>query len=484
VVSALAELRTRTWLVVGALALLLALAPTATARSAQPVGMVTGTVTGNGAPVASALVTLTPVDRLGSATERAQRTFTDSQGVYAFRDLPAGWVKVAVRAPLGGDLVDTYWPQVHTFDDAGVLEITTGTTTADLDLPTGGSASGRVVEARTGAPVLGARVTATIVGDRASGRVGTIGPVGGPGQFSLTGLPPVPVELSVDLPPGSPFLPPVPGRPGADDSLRLDGGASTTDLTIGVRRSATISGTVLDDAGAPVVGADVRLVGCLPVCPRHGTSDTLGRYRLEAVAPGRGLAVVAQPAWGLLGPWYPSREATARVGDLEVEEGDVLESVDLALTRPAFVTLDVLGAGRVPPLPAIVRLTTAGRTFSQYFASPAVVAADPPAPDQPGAVPLRLNVGPVPAGEYSVSITMGVADIGYLPTRWVSDSGTLTTPTIRLGPGEQNSSVIRLTPPGGPPDVGAGVPGSPTPGDWPGLTRGFLDPRPWTDVSG
>ena len=267
-----------------------------------------------------------------------------------------------------------------------MIAVEAGTTRADLDLPAGGSASGQVVEARTGAPVVGARVTASIADDRASGSVGAIGTVGGPGQFSLTGLPPVPVELSVALPPGSPFLPPQ-ARPGAEESLRLDGGAITTDLTIGLRRSATISGTVRDDAGAPVVGADVRLVGCLPGCPRHATSDALGRYRLEGVAPGSGLAVVAQPAWGLLGPWYPSREATARVADLDVGEGDALESVDLALTRPAFVTLDVLGAGSAEPLPAIVRLTTTGRTYSQYFAS----RAGRHAPTRPPTRPRRTR---------------------------------------------------------------------------------------------
>jgi hypothetical protein len=377
VVSARAVLRTRTWLVGAALGLLLVPGTTATTSGAEPIGTLTGTVTGNGAPVASALVTLTPVDRLGSASGRAQRTFTDGQGRYAFPDLPEGRVKLQVRAPLGGDLVDTYWPADHTFDDAGVIEVEAGTTMADLDLPEGGSASGQVVEARTGSPVVGARVTASIADDRASGSVGAIGPAAGPGQFSLTGLPPVPVELSVALPPGSPFLPPAQDRPGTDDSLRLDGGAITTGLSIGLRRSATISGTVRDDAGAPVVGADVRLVGCLPGCPRHATSDALGRYRLEGVAPGSGLAVVAQPAWGLLGPWYPSREATARVADLDVREGDDLGSVDLALTRPAFVTLDVVGTGRAEPLPAIVRLTTTGRTYSQYFASRAVVHARP-----------------------------------------------------------------------------------------------------------
>jgi hypothetical protein len=102
---------------------------------------------------------------------------------------------------------------------------------------------------------------------------------------------------------------------------------------------------------------------------------------------------------------------------------------------------------------------------------------------------LRLSVGPVPPGEYSVSIALGVADIGYLPTRWVADTGTPATPTIRLAPGERNSSVIRLAAADGQPDVevpasGSPTPRSPTPGGWPGLSRGFLDPEPWADVTG
>ena len=236
--------------------------------------------------------------------------------------------------------------------------------------------------------------------------------------------------------------------------MRLDGGANTTGLTIGLLRAAVITGTVRDDAGAPVVGAEVRLVGCMPACPAHATQRRHGAGTGSTdVAPGSRLGVVAQPAWGLLGPWYPSREATARVTDLDVAEGEVVESVDLTLARPAFVSLDVVGAGRVDPLRAIVRLTTTGRTYSQYFNDrsvaeapapgiPATASTRPPA-DRP-ADSIRLVVGPVPPGEYSVSIDLGVADPGYLPSRWVSDSGTPSTPTIQLAAGEGNRSVVSL----------------------------------------
>lgn len=468
------------------------LGPATTATGDEPGGTLMGTVTGNGVALANTWVTLTPHDSRGRPSGRNQQTFTDATGHYEFPALPAGPVKLRARAPLGGTLVDTFWPQAYTLDSAPVLEVSTGTVRADLDLPEGGSAQGQVVEARTGLPVLGARVTATIAGDRSSGSVGTARPAAGPGRFSLGALPPVPVELAVSLPQDSPYLDIVAGRSGAGRSVRLDGGASTTGLTIGLLRSAVITGTVRDDAGAPVVGADVRLLGCTSTCPPHASTDVTGRYRLADVAPGARLSVVAQPAWGLLGPWYPSREATARVTDLSVGEGDVVESVDLTLTRPAFLSLDVLGADRVDPLRAIVRLTTAGRTYSQYFNDRSVAEhpstgdsgyVEDPAARRPPKDSIQLIVGPVPPGEYSVSIDLGVADPGYLPSRWVSDSGTPSGRTIRLAAGEGNWSAISLAPGDGESDIAVVPVGSNGPPGWPGLALGFLDPAGWLDPS-
>lgn len=461
------------------LGLLALLGPAPTAAGDQPGGTLTGTITGNGAALANTWVTLTPVDSRGRPTGPAQRTVTGATGRYEFPALPTGPVKLQARAPLAGTLVDTFWPRAYTLDSAQVLEVTPGTLRADLDLPEGGSAQGQVVEARTGLPVVGARVTAAIEGDPA--RVGTARAGTGPGRFWLGALPPVPVELSVWVPPGSPYLALVAGRSGIEPSVRLDGGASTTGLTIGLLRAAEITGTVRDDAGAPVVGAEVKLVGCLQACPAPARADAAGRYRLEGVAPGSRLSVVAQPAWGLLGPWYPSREATTRLtADLDVGEGEVVESVDLTLARPAFLSLDVVGAGRVDPLRAIVRLTTTGRTYSQYF-NDRSVAGSPASGDSADSI--RLVVGPVPPGEYSVSIDLGVADPGYLPSRWVSDSGTPSTPTIRLTAGEGNRSVISFASGDGGSDRAPAPAGSSLAPGWPGLALGFLDPTGWADPS-
>ena len=482
--------RARLALLTPFLAMLLVLGLSATASGTQPTANVAGTVTGDGATLANVWVTLTPVDARGSAIGPAQRTATDASGRYEFRGIAAGAAKVQAKAPLLGPLVDTYWPGAYSFDEAGVLEITAATTMANIDLPVGGSAQGQVVAAGTGGPVEGARVSATIASDPSSGSVGAALPGEGPGRFSLTGLPPVPLQLVVSLPPDSAYLAPSAGGSGTSRALRIDGGASTSDLTIGLRRAAAIIGTVRDDAGTPVAGADVRLMGCLPACPTHATTDVLGRYRLADVAPGTGLAVVAQPAFGLLGPWYPSREVTARLGDLEVAEGEVVDAADLTLTRPAFVSLDVRGVDLAEPVRAIVQLTTTGRTYSQYFAGRAIIMPGRssesgdvanPAADPPPADSIRLNVGPVPPGEYSVGIRFGVADAGYLPSRWVTDSGIPSGPMIRLAPGEENRSVASLAPrnQGLGETVELGDPDPPS--GWPGLAKGFLASPDWVD---
>ena len=482
--------RARLALLSPVLAMLLVLGLSATASGTEPTGSLSGTVTGGGATLANVWVTLTPVDAQGSAIGPAQRTATDASGRYEFRGLPAGTAKVQAKGPLLGTLVDTYWPGAYSFDEAGVLEVTAATTTASIDLPVGGSARGQVVAAGTGEPVEGARVSATIASDPSSGSVGATLPAEGPGQFSLTGLPPVPLQLLVALPPDSAYVASSADLSGASGALGIDGGASSSDLTIALRRAAAITGTVRDDAGTPVAGADVRLMGCLPACPPHATTDALGRYRLADVAPGTGLAVVAQPAWGLLGPWYPSREVTARLADLEVAEGEVVDVADLTLTRPAFVSLDVRGADLTEPVRAIVQLTTTGRTYSQYFAGRAIsVPGGPresseladPASGPPPADSIGLNVGPVPPGEYSLEIRLGVADAGYLPTRWVTDSGIPSGPTIRLAPGEENRSVVSLAPRGQGFDEAVVLADPDPPSGWPGLAQGFLARPDWVD---
>ncbi len=104
-----------------------------------------------------------------------------------------------------------------------------------------------------------------------------------------------------------------------------------------------------------------------------------------------------------------------------------------------------------------------------------------PAAGPPPADSIRLTVGPVPPGEYSLGVRLGAADAGYLPTRWVTDSGIPSGPTIRLAPGEENRSVVSLAPGGEVTGADVVPPEGDPPGGWPGLAPGFLSPTGWID---
>lgn len=465
-----------------------------TPASASLVGQLSGTVTGGGAVLPNVWVTLTPVTAKGDPSGTPTRTLTDESGTYAFPEIDDRAVKVQVRAPLFGQLVDTYWPGVHSFAQAGIIEISNWPVTADVDLPVGISVTGRVVDAQTGAPVPDARVSAVIAAAPLSRAVGAADQADGPGAFALSGLPPVPMQLRVRLPPGSSYLAAGPGAP--SEGVRIDGASSRADVVIGLRRGAEIRGTVRDDTGAPVAGALIKLVGCLPNCPLIATSSESGAYRLLDVSPGTRLGVVAWKGDELLRQWYPGRDNAARATDIALAAGEVLDEVDFALTRGAFVTVGVFGVDSGAPLPtAIVQLTSSDDPFERYFAQRTS--------DGPG----RMRVGPVPPGTYMLSVTPGAANPGYLPVVRLVDTEAAPQGILELGP-EDDLDLVAALPRAG---MGAGAvaaapqeshaesttgragadasgcrgdaEGRPWPGcapaapdRWPGLAQGFLAP--------
>ncbi len=335
--------------------------------AASLIGELHGTVTGAGAPLPNVWVTLTPVTDQGNPRGTPKRTLTDGAGRYEFPEVYDRAVKVHVRAPLFGELVDTYWPDVHSFAQAGIIEISSWPVTADVDLPVGVSVSGRVVDAETGAAVPDARVSAVIAAAPTSGAVGVSDRTEDPGEFALSGLPPVPLTLRVRLPAGSGYLSVGPGEPSA--GARIDGSGSTSGVVVGLRRGAEVRGTVRDDTGAPAGGATVKLVGCVPNCPLIVTADDSGAYRMVGVPPGSRLAVVAWKGTQLLKQWYPGRDNASQASDLTLGAGEVLDGIDFALTRGAFMTVDVRAADSSEPLTgAIVQLISSTDPFEHYFA--------------------------------------------------------------------------------------------------------------------
>jgi len=460
----------RAHLLTMALALLVAVASLGPVRaaSADPLGQVSGVISGAGTALANTWVTLTPVTDAGQPDGAPEVAITDGLGRYEFPTVAAAAVQVHVMSPLSGDFVTTYWPGVYSVAEAGIIRTSDRPGAVDIDLPRGGSVAGMVVDRRSGAPIAGALVSASLADDP-SGSLLTSDVSAENGAYSISGLPPVPIDLTVRPPAGRPYLPIAGGATG--DALRIDGTGVTVDKTLRLQLGAEIRGRVLDDAGEPVARASVRLVGCSPDCQPEAISDANGNYQLVGVRPGTGLRVEAVPGQGLLTRWFLSPDPEEPTTAVDVDEGDTIDGVDIVLTRAAHLMVAVTGASRTEPLRVIVWLKTSGRTYGQYFAH---------SPDEdPGLAgePVRLRVGPVPPGDYAVSISPGTANPGHLPSRWVTSSADAPTGgTVQVSAGQDAQVVVQFDAPSGTPAPGTTRQAPDTAGGWPGLAQGFLAP--------
>jgi hypothetical protein len=416
---------------VGAVVAALALTGTSAPASASLIGELSGTVTGGGVPLPNVWVTLTPVSESGEAAGNPKRTLTDESGRYEFPEVYDQNIKIHVRAPLLGDFVDTYFQGAFTFSQASVIPISDWPVTADVDLPVGGSVSGQVVDSQTGAPVPEAQVSAVIAATPDAGPVGVAGRTESPGTFAVSGLPPVPMELRVRLPPTSDYLKQGPGQ--WQEGVRIDGSIATAGVTVGLSRGAQISGTVRDDRGDPVAGAAIKVVGCLPHCPLIASSDTSGAYRITGVTPGSRLGVVAWKSDQLVRQWYPGRDNAAAATDILLEAGDELEDVDFALSRSAFMTVNVTGADSGEPLPgAIVLLVSSTDPRDRRYALRSK--------DRPGS----MRLGPLHAGDYTLSVLPGRSNPSYGPVEDAVDRTIAPRGIITLGPEDDLEFALAL----------------------------------------
>ena len=448
-----------------------------------------------------------PVTPTGDWAGRPAQTTTDQDGRYEFSELDAVHVKIQVRAPSFSGLASTYWPEAYSFAAAGTLRVAPSGSTADVDLATGGSISGRVVDADTGAPIPGARVVAHVDAPPGWEPVGSAGLAPGPGQFVIDGLPPVRVALQVRAGEGSNHLGQWydgAGFQGAADRVQ----PGTSGLVIRLREGGQVSGVVRDDQGAAAPGASVTIVGCPALCPMLARADDSGAYRINGVPPGPGLRAYAEaPDVGLLGEWY---SAPGQSGDtsFDLAGGQVLSGVDFALTQGALVVGRILDAQTGEPIRGVsVDLGDVGNPLHSYLSrgvedppgqtlepAPTSGGNDPDVtPGPPGsdpAIPARapaseIVIGPVPPGQYALVLYPGSENGDYLPVEIVDSSGLDGPGRLDLSRGERAEFTVslarqRTTMPEGAADDRSGTTASAGPPDpgvsagWPGLYSGFL----------
>ncbi len=442
---------------------LVLLAVVAPPTAAELVGSVSGTVTARGAPLANAWVRIMPVTPTGDWAGQPALTTTDSAGRYTVSDLYAFHVKVEVRAPAFSGLASAYWPQAYSFATAKALRVASSGSVADVDLPGGSTLRGRVVDARTGAPLAGI-VTAHVDDQPGSAAVGTSGYSPEPGEFRLEGLPPVPVALRADPPPGGNHLAQWYDGAGFHRAATMIDPGHPAPIVIRLRAGGQVEGTVRAHSGEPVAGAIVTVIGCPDRCPMSAVSDATGVYRLHAVPPGPGLRVfaavdaVGRDA-GLLDGWYPDPDGPGE-GVFDLAAGQVRRAVDVPLTLGAVLSGTVLDADTQAALSGVtVDLVDLTNPLHAYTSR------------TQGSTELRI--GPVPPGRYAVLVVPGADNAAYLPTTWAASSGLARDATITLESGQRAQFSVHLTrstpgPAPAPREQGGGAQG------WPGLASGFL----------
>jgi uncharacterized protein (DUF2141 family) len=258
--------------------------------------------------------------RISSPDIGTKTAFTDAQGRYEFKDLPAGRFNVSVAK---SGFVNMQYGQSRPFEpgrpidlaDAQLLE------KVDIALPRGSAVSGRILD-EFGEPVADASVSAMrmqyAAGKRRLVQSGRNSMTNDLGQFRLFGLPPGEYYVSVtmrtldsmvmDMMGASSLGGPTgsnsnsgyaatyyPGTPNPAEAQRLSLAVGQEAVSIDIQmqpvRLARITGNAVGSDGKPMSGAMVMLIPSMKDAMQFlpgGTSrtDKDGNFTLSGVAPG------------------------------------------------------------------------------------------------------------------------------------------------------------------------------------------------------
>jgi hypothetical protein len=259
----------------------------------------------SGTPLRRVLVRL-----MGADMRMPRASYTDAQGNYTFKDLPAG--RYELQASKGG-FVQVAFGQRRPLEQGRPIELADGQTLEKIDfhLPRGGVIAGRIVD-ELGEAVTGASVKA-LVFRRVSGRRRLVaagyGQTNDIGQYRLFGLPPgeyyvsaggldasLGAEGMTDNPSGSGYAPTYyPGTPSLGEAQRVTvniGAEVSADLQLTPIRVSRISGTIVDQEGRPAQAAFVSLrlrdpsLGESDEGYSAATVGAEGAFSISSVAPG------------------------------------------------------------------------------------------------------------------------------------------------------------------------------------------------------
>jgi len=336
--------------------------------------------------------------RISSADIGTKNAFTDAQGRYEFKDLPAGRFTVSVSK---SGFVTMQYGQNRPFEPGRPIELADAQVMekADIALPRGSAVSGRILD-EFGEPVADANVSAMrmrYTGGRRrlvpSGRTSVTNDLG---QFRLFGLPPGEYYVSAtmrtfesmmfDMLGGSAGGPTgsntdagyaatyYPGTPNPSEAQRVSLGVgqemSSVDIQMQPVKLARITGTAMNSDGKPMSGALVMLLPTMKEALAFmpgGTSrtDKDGNFTLSNVAPGdysiqiQSMAAImsaATQAMSMLGGVAPSpsaSQATSAEREFATANvtvtGDDITGMLVTGTRGAKATGRIVFEGGAPP---------------------------------------------------------------------------------------------------------------------------------------
>jgi hypothetical protein len=327
----------------------------------------------------------------------------------------------------------------------------TGTDTTN---PTAAVLLGQVVDADTGQPIADATVTLTGRPAPARGRA-TPAPASaslfdlmlarggtsaervvsaGNGRFVFRGLPASMYTLRAEAP-GYVDNPTALRVAGAVAFVEVREKQSSASATLRLWRQAVITGTVLDEAGEPVIGANVRAYrrvisrfGQLSYDPPDSaTSDDRGRYRLSRLDPGDYLIVVPQSH-----ATAPAAAADAAMQSLmsgQMPEGglNALQGAGASFMDPRAVRV---GEWRL----SSTNVQSPGATDGAMLAYRSVFYSSAFVPTEATWLPVRSGeerggvdfaLQPVPTGRIDGVVTGPSGPVGSLPIRLVPAGGRL-----------------------------------------------------------
>jgi len=331
------------------------------------------------------------VMRMGPGRGRGpyeKQSFHAEDGSFVLEDVPAGRWTVEAFAP-------GYQAGSASGVTVGESEAAEG---VEVRLSRGGVVSGRVLESRTGRPILDASVRAELSGGEQRMAMVRIGGEGednetatdAEGRYEIVGLAPGTWTVTASHPDWSE----------AATRVELKDAPATADIRLG--RGGSVGGTVLS-AGRPVAGAQVTLsaagdtgfrpgAGMMGGSERSVLTDEGGRFRFDRLSPGRytvGAALRDQA----------SAPAEA------VVTGDDAQEVQLVLSEGALVR------GLVTGLPdALLAGVNVSAQGQDYFATTRTAAGGgfELAGVPEGLVTLHANAGDFLTGSRSASTTVTI----------------------------------------------------------------------------